>query len=323
VSVSTRRLLISGIGKRNALLRLLRQECAHYGVEIVGADASMLPPARVDVERFAITPLASSATFKSAYAALLREHTASAHLTLVDPEIPLLGDMENEGLSVDSKLLHPIASTARLCEDKYAFWEFLRQHGLPDIPTFLAPLKQFPFIRKHRSGSAASGFAVFQDSSDLLRHEVENRDPRYIFQPFCRGQHFCIDAYFSLVHGRLVDSCAKEVLDKKNGESFLLRSAPRDRFTDVLVKLGSVLPLRGIVNFDIYVENDDIRIMEINCRIGGNYPASHAFGCNLLKHAMSEILGGVAAESSFSPYVSGSHISKYFEFTHVYEKDAF
>ncbi|WP_168694263.1 ATP-grasp domain-containing protein [Sphingomonas flavalba] len=317
--MTTRPLLVSGIGKRNALLRLLKQECALYGMDVLGCDAAPFPPARVEVDHFEVVPLASDSAFVAAFAAILERYAPLAHMTLIDPEIPLLGGLERDGACGGSLLLHPVEDTARLCEDKYAFYDFLTENALPGVPTFLAPPAQFPFIRKDRRGSAASGFHVFHAPADLAPHFEQNHDPRYIFQPFCAGTHYCIDAYYALADGTLVDCCVKEVLSKKDGESYLLRAAVRDPFVDLLRQIGSTLPLRGIVNLDIYLDDGVLKIMEINCRIGGNYPASYAFGCNLLAHMLADIHGEAPAPAySPSSYIVGGYISKYFAFTDVY-----
>lgn len=73
--------------------------------------------------------------------------------------------------------------------------------------------------------------------------------------------------------------------------------------------------MRGIVNFDIYDEAGELRVMEVNCRIGGNYPASHAFGCNLLRHLFAEIFDDGDVRLSSSSYKVGQRIAKYFEFS--------
>ena len=55
--------LVSGIGKRNHVLRLLADECAQRGVELIGGDASPLAPARVEIPRFEQLPFACEARF--------------------------------------------------------------------------------------------------------------------------------------------------------------------------------------------------------------------------------------------------------------------
>jgi len=313
---SRKSIFVSGIGKRNALMKLLKKEAASHDVGIAGADAQIFPPAKCEVDVFYQLPKASEKNFIDAYAGMLKEANAHGHLTLVDPEIPILGDMEDSHLTGFSRLLHPSGPSARLCEDKLAFALKMEQNSISSIPTFLAPISTGRFICKDRKGSAASGFHVFDSIKDFQKNQPIKKEADLIFQPYCSGVHHCVDAYFALADGRLIDGCVKRVLNKANGESYLLESVAPTRFMEFINTISKVVPLRGIVNFDIYESGGELSVMEINCRIGGNYPASHAFGCNLLGHLFKEVFyADWISQPRFSEYRVGQYIAKYLEFT--------
>jgi carbamoyl-phosphate synthase large subunit len=312
-AVTAPTILISGIGKRNETLRLLVEECALHNVDVIGSDASAHPPARAVLQRFEQLPMADDDDFGRHYSQIVAENEVAALLTLVDPEIAVIGDLSSNGELPGAMLLHPDAETARMCEDKFALHEELTTRGVAVVPTYLDPLTTYPHIRKHRRGSRSSGFAVVGSPEDAP--PVDGGE--YVFQPFHRGQHYCVDAYFSVRSGALVDFCAKEVLAKQHGESHLLRSVPRDQFVDLVRSVGQELALRGIVNFDVYGDDDGPTLMEINCRIGGNYPAAHAIGANLLRHLVREVIDGEAKED-FSNYDVDRYVSKFIGFTAPY-----
>lgn len=314
------RVLISGIGKRNHLLHLLAHECAVNHVELIGCDASPLAPARDELLRFEQLPFAGDHVFGQRYSQLLVQYEVAAYLTLIDPEITILGELASQGTLGEALFLHPFAETARVCEDKFAFYERMEAHGIPTVPTFLSPPQTYPHIRKDRRGSRSSGFRVFHSPIDSRSSGDAESDAEYIYQPFCAGQHYCVDAYFSVHSGALVDFCVKEVLNKQDGESYLLRSVSRARFIDLLRQVGQELPLRGIVNLDVYDDGNGVTLMEINCRIGGNYPASHAVGANLLRHLMREVVDGIAVSEAFSEYAVGMFVSKFIGFSDPYRR---
>jgi carbamoyl-phosphate synthase large subunit len=291
------------------------EECAAQEVHLVGADATDLPPARAGLERFELLPLAREPHFAEVYADVLAKHDIAAFLTIVDPEIPVLGSMVESGLFGERRFLHPPSETSRICEDKYEFHEVLSAHGVPTIPTYLRPPRDLPYIRKDRTGSAASGFAVVMTDAARAGDEPVHEA---IYQPFIGGQHYCVDAYFSLTTGELIDCCVKEVLAKQAGETYVLRSFPRDDFVDLVRRVGEVLPMRGIVNLDVYDMDGTLVVMEVNCRIGGNYPASHALGANLLRWAILEGVTGETAYEWFSDYPSGLLVSKFIGFSPPY-----
>ena len=311
------RLLISGIGKRNHVLRLLADECALNGVELIGCDASTLAPARAELIRFERVPLADEPDFGQSYASMLARYDVAGFLTLIDPEITVLGELSARGDLGDARFLHPPIESSSVCEDKFAFFETMTAHMISTVPTSLSPPATYPFIRKDRRGSRSSGFRVF-DSPESARDASGGDGSEFVFQPFNAGKHFCVDAYFSVHSGRLVDMCAKEVLAKQDGESYLLKSVPRHPFVEMLQEIGRDLPMRGIVNFDIYDDGSGPTLMEINCRIGGNYPAAHAVGANLLAHLLREVVEGEITGESFSDYTEGSYVSKFIGFSVPY-----
>lgn len=310
---------ISGIGKRNSLIRLVKAEAARAGLGVLGLDASPWPPARPEVDVFEVIPKAGDPEFAARYAHCLREHNSALHFTLVDPEIPILGALAETPEAPSSRFMHPVRATSGLCEDKFRFHEVLSAKGIPTVPTYLEPPRETPFIQKDRTGSSASGFAVYRDPAEAARLRAE-AGADLIYQPFIDGTHFCVDAYFGLEDGALIDLCVKIVHSKKAGESYLLESADPGGVPQLLRDLAGAIDLRGLVNLDIYeVAPGDLRIMEVNCRIGGNYPASHALGVNLLEHAFAEVIHGARSRPWSGPrYRFGQRVGKYFAFTDVF-----
>lgn len=305
--------VVLGIGKRNALLSLLKEALSEHGLALIGCDASAYPPARVVADRFFQVPKAFEKDYVSRVLEVLGETKAMGFMTLIDPEIPVLGQVN---LSAVAKFVQPIAATAALCEDKFALVQWLETAGVSVIPTSLRPLESYPFIVKDRLGSCASGFGVIAGDKDLNDFVVKQKGADYVFQPFVDGEHYCIDAYYSVDDGCLVDCCAKEILSKDKGESYVLKSVDRAEFVPMLDLIGAHLKLNGIVNLDVYRYEGKLALMEINCRVGGNYPASHALGCNLLKPLINDMLGYAPSKRhSFSMYEVGAVVAKYFEFT--------
>jgi carbamoyl-phosphate synthase large subunit len=307
------KILISGIGKRNTLIRLLKKEANIHNIVLIGADADNFPPARIEFENFIKISLASSSEFLPNYLSCLTGNNIDAFLTLIDYEIPLLGRINYCPESSHPTLINPNFSTALLCEDKYQFSIVAKNNDIKVLPTSLEPLSEYPFIRKDRRGSAGSGFKIYNGPQDL-DGEIKS-EGKFIYQPLCNGAHYCVDVYFSIYTHKMIDFCVKKVLNKSNGESFLMESMEPGKFIPFIERISNWIQLRGIVNFDIYEENGELILMEINCRIGGNYPASHAFGCNLLQHMLFEIVNKKASSIQSKPYKPGLLVSKYFEFT--------
>lgn len=303
------KLLISGVGRRNALIRLIREEAEKYKIDIIGSDADECPPAIIEFGEFSVLPRVDSNDFTESLKKLIISTEINAALTLIDPEIPLLSQCSHD---LNLICFHPSADVSLLCEDKYLFSVEASLSGIPVVETSLSPFQVFPFIKKDRRGSAASGFRLINKDTD---YTVEDTNVESIYQPFCNGQHYCIDAYFSVYTNQLIDLCVKQVLNKKYGEAYVLQSVNAERFLPLILQLSNWINLKGIVNFDVYDENGQLKIMDINCRFGGNYPASHAFGCNLLYYMFKELVDRTPVSQKFSKYQEDKIVVKYFDFS--------
>ena len=106
-----RKILLSGIGKRNALIQLINDELKHFDATLIGVDALSMPPARLAVPEFEKLPLARDVHFKEKYIDLLNNNNVDAHLTIIDPEIPVLGEIEADD-KTQSQLLNPPKNTS-------------------------------------------------------------------------------------------------------------------------------------------------------------------------------------------------------------------
>lgn len=307
----SKRLLISGIGKRNYLLSLLKAECSNLGIKIVGADANLFPPARVEVDEFCQLPYASDPSFIERYKEVISQYNIDAGITLIDPEITIISNAQERGELGSFNFLHPTYQSAILCEDKLDFAKKLKSRGIGHVSSFETPPDIDIFISKDRYGSAASGFFVHKNNSFV----PTDRNDNIIYQPFISGIHYCVDAYFDLATSNLRDICVKEVLDKSSGESFLVKSVNPSPFLEICYDINDTIPLRGIVNLDIYEHDGQYLCMEVNCRIGGNYPASHGFGVNLIRHLLKDSIGAGTQLTGATQYEQGLFVGKYYAFT--------
>ena len=306
------RIIVSGIGKRNILLKIFREECQKLYIDVVGLDSSPYPPAKIEVNRFFKIPNAKDKFFLRSYSENVKN--SLGFLSIIDPEIPLLSKAYDKNLFDCKYFFHPRTSSIDIVTDKYLMYELFIRQDIPTIPTSLRPEFNTPFIVKDRKGSCSSGFKIFKDNNLSIRNYPVEKDK--IYQPFCDGKHFCIDAYYSIHTSKLVDLCAKEVINKNSGETYLMKSISPLPFISLLSKMSQTLPLRGIVNLDIYEFNGVLSIMEINPRIGGNYPGSHNFGVNLISKLLEETLDlKIYDDIYLTSYPEEKYIYKYLSFS--------
>ncbi len=278
-------IIVFGIGRRNHLIELIKDECHKRNIDLIGCDASPYAAARSIVDGFYQVPYASDASYLTACESLVRRLTPLMYLTIIDPEVSALGQITTGNPNLTSIYGNTEMKSALLCEDKLNFYKYLKSRNVSVVETSETPVFNIPFIEKDRKGSCGSNFVIHKDNANIA--QIEGR----IFQPLINGQHYCIDAYFDLFSGELIELCAKEVIEKRNGETYVAKIVNRDQFTDLIQSASNAISFKGIVNFDIWKHQDELIIMEINARIGGNYPMSHMTGCNLVGLLLDQLIG--------------------------------
>ncbi len=77
-------------------------------------------------------------------------------------------------------------------------------------------------------------------------------------------------------------------------------------------KLAMNLKLYGPTDVDVFKCGDGYKIMEINPRFGGGYPASHALGASFPEKILS-LKKGEEVSEDFMPYPNGLLMMKQYE----------
>lgn len=110
----------------------------------------------------------------------------------------------------------------------------------------------------------------------------------YIFQPRLRGEEFGIDL-FCAERGDPDIVQVRRKLAYGETETMMAETVTNTPFLGFCSFLAKKMGLLGIADLDVIVaENNDIYLLDVNCRFGGGYPLSHIAGGNILQ-AMTEI----------------------------------
>src|SRR5690606_10378616 len=83
--------------------------------------------------------------------------------------------------------------------------------------------------------------------------------------------------------GNFTASFAKAKLGMRDGETDKAITVSGERFDEVGKKLGTGLKHIGNLDVDIFENNGNLYILELNPRFGGGYPFTHEAGVNIAK----------------------------------------
>lgn len=304
-------IMIFGIGKRTHLLDLFRNHCSRANLFLYGCDASCYAAARNYVNNFFLVPYANESNYVKRVCEVLEQIRPLGFLTIIDPEIVSLGVLSRTTSNDYGEYLNPCVETSLICEDKYKMYLHLKASGVPVVETSLEACYDVPYISKDRSGSCGSNCVVYMKKKDIISSSYK------IFQPYMSGPHYCVDAYYDINTNELRECCVKEVIEKRNGEAYTLKTVQNKPFISLLEALGKSIVLKGIVNIDVYADNGRLVVMEVNARIGGNYPVSHLAGADFIDLLLRQLLNQALPEKFSLCYEIGSVFAKSFHVNKV------
>lgn len=195
--------------------------------------------------------------------------------------------LQQEGIQVLASSFQAI----QRCLDKLDFSQYGQQHGLPFIPSFLAPIPEYSasWVVKERHGAGSRSIGINLPLDAALEHAEQLDAP--IFQPWVQGEEISIDAWLDRQHQvkGLVLRRREQIM---NGESQVTTTFHDADIETQATALLESLELSGHVIMQAFLDQDhQLQIIECNPRFGGASTASLAVGLDSLYWSMQEALG--------------------------------
>lgn len=311
-------LLILSCGTRNLLVRYFKEKKNGFD-KIVGTDCSTYAPALYETDVHYIVPRMTEPDYLSTILAICQKESIDAVLPLQEDELYLIAAHKN--LFTENGVV-PIVSepdTVELCRDKYAFHEYLKRNGLPDIPccvgyeSFLkeqdAGIMKMPVFIKPVRGCGSIGIQKVE-RIELLESLCRYGKEEYLIQNFAEGEEFGADIYIDLLTKEPVTIFVKRKLRMRAGETEKSVSYKDDALFELIKKAVSGLQLCGPVDMDLFCIDGNYYISEINPRFGGGYP--HAYNCGInFPKLIAVNIAGRKNETAIGSYEEGVCMLKY------------
>ena len=199
--------------------------------------------------------------------------------SFLDYGLDKLATEKDEFRSLGTEVVASSLETVRLCEDKMGFFRHMEKNGIGAIPTFAddAILKKhaFPYFAKPRFGNSSFGVSVLATIKDL-RYYLGKGD--YIIQPYINGKEYGIDLLVK--NGEIYDLFMKEKFSMRAGTTDKAMSVWIEDIFRLVKKLVNVMEFEGPIDIDIFENNGEYLIGEINPRFGGGYSSAILCGKN-------------------------------------------
>jgi len=311
-------ILILSCGTRNKLMRYFK-EPGNGIARVIGADCSAYAPALYEADAHYLVPRMTSPDYPDAILDICRKEKIDAVLPLQEDELFLIASLCRTFTEAGITPIVSDQNTVELCRDKYAFYQHMKQNGLPVLPScrnldefqkcYEDGEMKFPVFVKPIRGCSSIGIHKV-DHMELLSVLCRYCTEEMLIQQFAEGEEYGVDLYVDLLSHRPVSIFIKKKLRMRAGETEKSVSVKDDALFSLIRETAASLSLAGPIDMDIFRVDGHFYVSEINPRFGGGYPHAHACGMNFPK-LIANNLAGRANTDTAGCYEEGVCMLKY------------
>ena len=297
-------ILLTSVGRRGYMVKYFQEALAGTGKVHAGNSIQTYALSQADVS--VITPGIYDGNYISFLETYCKKHDISAIIPLFDIDIPILAKyarlFEDAGVTV----MVPSVEFAEICNDKWKTYCFLRDNDIATPKSYLSEdaallaLHQneicYPLVVKPRWGMGSIGVFIADDEDELrvfckkvrkaiaasyLKYEsAADIEHSVLIQEKINGDEFGLDVINDL-SGNNVSVVTKQKLAMRAGETDIAKVCTNSRLEEIGKLLGRLSGHKGNLDVDCFIADNQIYVLEMNCRFGGQYPFSHLAGVNL------------------------------------------
>jgi len=287
-----KRVLVTAIGTQNttAVVQMLKKAKDQYYV--IGADINhekSVVTSR-EVDEFFQFPLAIPNTPKYVDFLLTfcKEHCVDYIFAAIDEEVQELRNRENDFFKNGTILCLPNKETVTLCHYKNLFSNWMKEH-LPEYAirtyTKIDDIKSYPVFVKPIEGRASSGCTAIQ-----TKEQLESLYPRWdniVVQDYIAGDIIVADVVCNPQYNQYEIVQRKELLRNEHGCGIAVEIINNLDVEKACLKLAKKMGIEGVVNVECFVEDSEVRIIEVNPRMPAGTMYTCLAGINTVQEAIN------------------------------------
>ncbi|WP_027217326.1 ATP-grasp domain-containing protein [Butyrivibrio fibrisolvens] len=331
-------ILVLSAGTRDKVVEFFKKEIGNDG-RIIATDCSNIAPAIYEADKAYIVPPISAQGYIDKVVDICKKENITGCFSLIDPELSLIA---KEKEKLEAVGCTPVVSSYDLCEtclDKYKMFELLqgqkntwgdrsdeklfraarcyrsvdefqmaREKGEVDYPVFVKP----------QNGSASIN--INKISTDEELNTLFDIYDGLMIQEFMKGQEYGADVYIDMISGKCTAIFLKKKIKMRAGETDKSVSVKDEDLFKRIAKFVENCGFRGMIDIDLFKDDDDWYLSEINPRFGGGYPHAYMCGVNMPGYVINN-LKGIENPVNIGNYEEGIYMMKYNELKIMKEDD--
>lgn len=294
-------ILLTSAGRRTYLVKYFKDALGGEGK--VHASNSEKSHALQMADQYFISPLIYEENYIDSILNYCLQNDIHAVIPLFDIDLPVLAknkqSFDKEGITVIVGHVNFI----KTCNDKWLTFKFLKKNSFYAPKSYLSVKSAqkdivqqklfFPLIIKPRWGMGSIGIYQADNNQELeilynktlkniqnsyLKYESQhNFNESVIIQEKLQGSEYGLDVFNDL-QGTFLTAIPKKKIAMRSGETDIAEIIEHPKLYIIGEKLANLSKHPGNLDVDCFLVNDEIYILEMNSRFGGQYPFSHLSG---------------------------------------------
>lgn len=298
-------ILLTSAGRRTYLINYFKS--ALNGAGKVFASNSVLTHTLEQADEYVLTPNIYDDNYIEFLLDYCKKNQISVIISLFDIDLPVLAKHKITFKNAGIKLIVSDYNVTSICNDKWLTYNFLKKIGINQTPSFLCVedvknsiregLISYPLFLKPRWGMGSIGIYKVDSEEELdvlykkLYHLIFNTYLRFesnidptsciIIQQAIKGQEYGLEVLNDL-DCNYVTTFAKRKIAMRAGETDIAETVDPCFFESIGKSISEQLKHVALLDVDCFVDNNDnIYVLEMNCRFGGQYPFTHLSGVDV------------------------------------------
>ena len=274
-------ILVTGVG--GGVGHGILKSLAGASFRTIGADGEPTGAGLYATEKSYLIPYARKDEFIPRLLEICRRESCRLLFPGLDAELPKLAEATVDFQAVGCEVIVSHPKVIRLCDDKYATAQFLREQGFPAPETYLLDRdfngeNKLPLIVKPQIGGARSqGMRLIRTAQEWSQWVANGFPANYIAQEFIEGDEYtCGTVNFDgHCYGPIV---MRRIL--RDGDTYKAFVEQRPEIESLVRDVAAHLQPFGACNFQLRLRAGVPFIFEINPRCSGTTSARSLAGFN-------------------------------------------
>jgi len=241
------------------------------GATTIAADADQLAPTLYHADEQVLVPRVDDPAYIPTLAEIVRERDVGVVVPLTDIDSVQLARRRDE---LGAPLLLPDTDIVVKTADKYEAHNLFEQHSIPSPPSWLPGEvpedARYPLLVKSRYGYGSRNIYRAEDRRQLDFFLGYTPVDSFV-QTCCLGEEFSIDVLCDF-EGRCLNAIPRTMILSKGGESIQGMTVKDPKLIEAARSVAESLPLKGPATIQVFREDGEHRVTDVNPRFGGAFP---------------------------------------------------